>query len=149
MKRFQFQLAPVLDYKQQVLDGLMAELGALQEKARQQEQRKEAALRRQADYDAEFAEKRERGLSVLELVEYEGCQEVLAREVLRETLELEKALRKVEDKRREVVQARQETFSLEKLRDIRRKEYDSAVAKAEEKTLDDLTASRRVMAANA
>ncbi len=72
MKRFQFQLAPVLDYKQQVLDGLMAELGALQEKARQQERRKEAALKRQADYDAEFAEKREQGLSVLEILEYEG-----------------------------------------------------------------------------
>lgn len=149
MKRFQFQLAPVLDYKQQVLDGLMAEMGALQEKARQQEQRKEAARQRLADYDAEFAEKRERGLSVIEAMEYEGCQEVLARELKRETLELEKALRKVEDKRRQVVQARQDTFSLEKLRDIRRKEYDTAVAKEEEKTLDDLTASRRVVAANA
>jgi len=149
MKRFQFQLAPVLDYKQQVLDGLMAELGALQEKARRQEQRKEAARRRLADYDAEFAEKRSQGLSIVEAIEYEGCQEVLARELRRETLELEKALRKVEDKRRQVVQARQDTFSLEKLRDMRRKEYDSAVAKEEEKTLDDLTASRRAVAANA
>jgi len=149
MKRFQFQLAPVLDYKQQVLDGLMTELAVLQEKARQQEQRKEAALKRQADYDAEFAEKREQGLSVIEILEYEGCQEVLAREVKRETLELEKAMRRVEDKRRQVVQARQETFSLEKLRDIRRKEYDTAVAKAEEKTLDDLVATKRAMAVHA
>ncbi len=29
MKRFQFQLESVLGYKQQVLDGLMVELGAM------------------------------------------------------------------------------------------------------------------------
>lgn len=146
MKRFRFQLEPVLDYKQQVLDGLMTELGTLQERARRQERRKLDADRRLADYDAEFAEKRETGISVVEAMEYQSCQEVLAREARREAEELKRALKRVEEKRLQVVSARQDTLSLEKLRDIRRKEYDAALLKEEEKMIDDLTASRRVAA---
>ena len=59
-------------------------------------------------------------------------------------LELRRA---AERKREEVVTARQETHSLEKLKDIRRNEYDTAAAKADEKALDDLTAARRAAAA--
>lgn len=148
MKRFRFQLEPVLDYKQQVLDGLMTELGILQERAARQERRKLAADRRLADYDAEFAEKRENGISVVEAMEYQSCQEVLAREARREAEELKRALKKVEEKRLQVVSARQDTLSLEKLREIRQKEYDAALLKEEEKRIDDLTASRRVAAAH-
>ena len=41
------------------------------------------------------------------------------------------------------MQAKQETQSLEKLREIKRGEYDSMVAKAEEKEIDDLVMARR------
>ena len=49
----------------------------------------------------------------------------------------------IEAKRRLLVEARQETQSLEKLKDIKRGEYDAAVAKAEEKEIDDLVMARR------
>ncbi len=146
MKRFHFQLAPVLGYKQQVLEGLMTELGALQERLRLQEARKNAADRRLAAYGAEYEEKKRLGITPVEAMEYQSCQEVLAREARREAQELEKARRRMEAKRQEVVAARQDTVSLEKLRDLRRKEYDAAVLKEEEKALDDLTASRRAAA---
>ena len=42
-----------------------------------------------------------------------------------------------------ILEAKQETQSLEKLKDIKRGEYDAAVAKAEEKEIDDLVMSRR------
>ena len=46
----------------------------------------------------------------------------------------------------EVIETRRDTHSLEKLKDLRRGEYDQAAAKAEEKFLDDLTAARRAAA---
>lgn len=147
MKRFQFQLEPVLKYKQQTLDALMTELSEAQMVVAAQEEARNRAEERLAKYDAEFAEKREAGFTILEAVEYESGQRVLEQRLQREQLLLEQRRRELEAKRAQVVEARQETHAIEKLKQIRRGEYDSAAAKAEEKALDDLTAARRAMAA--
>lgn len=148
MKKFQFQLEPVLNYKQQTLDALMTELSEAQMVAAAQEAARDRAAQALADYDAEFAEKRATGFTNLEAVEYEATQRVLEQRVQREQKLLEQRQRELEAKRQEVVAARQETHAIEKLREIRRGEYDAAAAKAEEKALDDLTAARRAMAAS-
>lgn len=148
MKRFQFQLEPVLKYKNQALDALMAELSEAQMIAAAQEKVRDEAVERLAAYDAEFAEKREVGFTNLEAIEYEAGQRVLERRIQQEQQLLEQRLRELEEKRQQVVEARQETHAIEKLKEIRRGEYDTAVAKAEEKALDDLTAARRAMAAS-
>lgn len=147
MKRFQFQLEPVLDYKQQTLDALMTELSEVQMVAAAQEAARDRAVEALAAYDAEFAEKRAMGFTNLEAVEYEAGQRVLEQRVQREQRLLEQRQRELEAKRAQVVEARQETHAIEKLKEIRRSEYDAAAAKAEEKALDDLTAARRSMAA--
>jgi len=145
MKRFRFQLEPVLDFKQQALDALMVELGAAQEMVRRQREACENAYRRIEEYDEECARKKEEGITVLELLECQTCRQVLERQARREDEELRKLQAEEEAKRLQVVEARKETFSLEKLKDLRRKEYDAEAAKAEERTLDDLTAAKRAM----
>lgn len=142
MKRFQFQLQPVLNYKQQGLDALMVELSGIQARVAAQENRRSAAYQRLADFDAEYAAKKERGLTVIEAMECQSCQQVLEVRAKRED-EMLRQLREEEDsKRREVVEARKETHSLERLKEFRQTEYDAAARKEAEKTLDDLTASR-------
>ena len=76
-------------------------------------------------------------------MKYETGIEVLERRVQRETGLLKELRKAEEEKRRLLVEAKQETQSLEKLKDIKRGEYDAAVAKAEEKEIDDLVMSRR------
>ena len=147
MKRFQFQLEPVLNYKQKALDVLMNELSEAQMVAAAQEKVRDEAIARLAAYDAEFAEKRAAGFTNLEAVEYEAGQQVLEQRLQHEEKLLAQRRRELEAKRQQVVEARQETHAIEKLKEIRRGEYDTAVAKAEEKALDDLTAARRVAAA--
>ena len=147
MKRFQFQLEPVLNYKNQTLDLLMNELAEAQMIAAAQEKALDDAIARLAAYDAEFAEKRAAGFTNLEAVEYEAGQQVLEQRLQREEKLLAQRRRELEAKRQQVVEARQETHALERLKEIRRGEYDSAVAKADEKALDDLTAARRAAAA--
>jgi len=149
MKRFQFQLEPVLDYKQQKLDALMVELGADQALVREQEDVCRAVAQRMREYSEEYEEEKSKGLTVLEALKYQACLEALVRELRREEEKLKTLQAKAEQKRQEVVSARQDTFSLEKLRDMRRAEYDSAVAKQEEKALDDLTIARRYAQASA
>ena len=147
MKRFRFQLDPVLDYKQQVLDSLLEELELARGKVMAQEWEKEQADRRVTDFDADFAEKQAGGVTIMEMRQYQDCREVLVKRAQREQDKLTRFRRAEEKKRGEVVEARKETRSLEKLKDNRMGEYNAAIAKAEEKSLDDLIATRRVNAA--
>ncbi len=85
-------------------------------------------------------------MTIVEALECESCQQVLHQQLQREEAVLQELRRRAEAKRLEVVEARKGTFTLEKLRELRRKEYDNAAAKAEERFIEDLTASRRAAA---
>jgi len=143
MKRFQFQLEPVLSFKQQGLDALMVELSAIQARLADQEAVRDEAYRQLREYDEASAARKAEGMTVLEAIERQTCQLVLDRRAKEESEKVLHLRRQVEAKRTEVVEARKETHSLEKLRELRRGEYDTALQKAEEKALDDLTAARR------
>ena len=136
----------MLNYKHQVLDSLMNELAEAQMVAAAQEKVRDEAVARLAAYDAEFAEKRSAGFTNLEAMEYEAGQQVLEQRLRREERLLEQRRQELEAKRQQVVEARQETHTIERLKEIRRGEYDTAAAKADEKALDDLTAARRAAA---
>ena len=143
MKRFHFQLEPVLNYKQRTLDALLEELELARGKVMAQEWEKEKADRKVTDFDADFAEKRAEVITIMEMRQYEGCREVLAKRAEREQEKLTRLRKAEERKRGEVVEARKEARSLEKLKDNRKGEYDAAAAKAEERSLEDLVAARR------
>ena len=147
MKRFQFQLQSVLDFKQRTLDDLMVQLDQAQSRMSAQEAKRDQAQERLTAYDIEFAEKRSEGFTNVEALEYEAGQRVLEQRLRREQALLEQRQREFEAKREEVIEARQETRAIEKLKEIRRGEYDEALRKADEKMLDDLTAARRAQAA--
>ena len=146
MKRFRFQLEPVLNYKLQNLDALLIELDMAQGRVMAQEYKRNEAYRRVEEYNAECARKKAEGMTVIEALEFENCRQVLRRRALLENDKLTELRREEEAKRSEVIEARKETHSLEKLRESRRSEYDMALAKEEEKSLDDLTAARRAAA---
>ena len=146
MKRFRFQLEPVLDYKNQSLDALQIELNTVQAQVAAQERQLQEAERKSVEYGAEYTRRKAEGISVVEAMECEACQQVLQRRVRTEQDKLIRLRKLAEAKRNEVVEARKETHSLEKLKEIRRTEYDTALMKAEERALDDLTAARRAAA---
>ena len=145
MKRFQFQLEPVLNFKQQGLDALMVELGAIQARLAAQEKARDEAYRQLREYDADCAARKAEGMTVIEAMERQTCQLVLDRRAKEEHEKMLFLRREVEAKRSEVVEARKETHSLERLKEIRHDEYNTALQKAEERALDDLTASRRAV----
>ncbi len=146
MKKFQFKLDTVMDYKQQVLENRLVEHGAAVAQARAQEAVYNDVQNRRTEYENEYRQKKAVGLNILELQLYQDCLEALHREENREQERLRQLQRIEEEKRSRVIESRTETATLEKLRDIKHKEYLKELQKDEERFIDDLTAARRFMA---
>lgn len=147
MKKFRFSLETVLEYKQQVLESLQAEHGAILARIREQEayiDEIEAAYRH---LNGEFNRRKSEGISILDAMKYE--QYLRARE--REIEEAYSALRDLQEqeeaKRNQVVEAKKETSSIEKLREKKLEVYNKAVQKSEEALIDEFVTTKRVMEA--
>lgn len=143
MKKFKFQLDTVLRYKGQVLDTRLQEHGQVLAQVHRQEDVLEEARENLHGYLEEYREKQAIGMTVLDAMKYQMGIEVLERDVQREEEKLQRLRQLEEEKRARVVEAKQETSTLERLKEIKQGEYNSALQKEEEKLIDDLVSARR------
>lgn len=149
MKKFQFSLDHVLGYKQQVLDNLQNEHAVLIQRVRQQEQ---AIAGLRDSYQACNRELREaeiQGITVAEAIRLESGLRFWEKEIEKAVRLLEQYEQEAEEKRKQVVTARQDTASLEKLKEKKHAAYCYEVQKGEELFIEELVATQRVMAASA
>ena len=149
MKKFRFSLETVLDYKQQALDALQIEHGAILAQVRNQEmeiQEMEAAYRQ---LDGEFARRKLEGITIVEAMKYEQYLRAMVRQLEAAYQHLELLRQQAEEKRQEVVEAKKETSSIEKLREKKLDAYHKAEAKSEEAFIEEFVSTMRVNAANA
>ena len=147
MKKFRFSLETVLDYKQQILDSLQAEHGAILARVKRQEDLIEML---EADYRAlagEFNQRKMEGLSILDAMKYEQYLRSSERELEEAYAHLEELRTQEEAKRSEVVEAKKETSSIEKLREKKLDNYNKAVQKSEENLIDEFVTTKRIMEA--
>ena len=148
MKKFRFGLDSVLDYRQQVLDGLQGEYAKALEQVRQQEARKEAVELQYAQLNQEFRERAAEGISVADAMGYESGLRVRERDIARETKRLQELLQLAEEKRRQVMQAHVDTRILERLKEKKLQDYQLDVQKSEERFIDELVSAARCMGSN-
>ena len=147
MKKFRFSLETVLEYKQQVLDSLQAEHGAILAQIRQQEAYIE---RLEADYrslSSEFNYRKAEGVSILDAMKYEQYLRAMERQIEEAYERLRSLQKQEEEKRSEVVEAKKDTSSIEKLREKKLDAYNKAVQKSEEALIDEFVTTKRVMEA--
>lgn len=146
MKKFFFSLDTVLGYKEQVLDGLKAEHARILAKVRECE----AAIERMEEEHhrcvLEFRECRMNGMKVSGIHTYENYLEALGVRIRKKYEELAKLKEKEEAKRNEVVEAKKETSSIDKLKEKKFKEYESEVQKEEERFIEEFVATKKAMA---
>ena len=71
MKKFRFSLETVLEYKQQILDSLQAEHGAILARIRKQEEHIEALEAEYRHLSQEFNRRKAEGISILDALKYE------------------------------------------------------------------------------
>lgn len=147
MKKFRFSLETVLDYKQQVLESLQIEHAAIQAKVRAQEERLRGLEEQHWELDAEFSQRKLKGIAILDAMKYEQYLRATERAIEEAEAVLEDLREQEEAKRSEVVEAKKETSSIEKLRERKLDGYNKALRKSEEAMIDELVSTKRVMEA--
>ena len=143
MKKFKFSLDSVLSYKEQVLESLQGEHAAIMAEVREQEAVLEAAWQNYRDCDAEYSQRKAEGIAITDAMVYQNGLRVLERDIQRETEKLEELRKKEEAKRQEVVDAKIDTSSIEKLKEKKLDLYNKEVAKGEEVLIDEFVSSAR------
>lgn len=146
MKKFKFSLDSVLSYKEQVLESLQGEHAAIMAEVREQESVLEAAWQQYRDCNAEYSQRKARGMTITDAMVYQNGLRVLERDIQRETDKLEELRKKEEAKRQEVVDAKIDTSSIEKLKEKKLELYNKEVAKSEELLIDEFVSSARARA---
>ena len=147
MKKFRFSLETVLDYKQQALDALRAEHGAILAQVRAQEQLIEDLETEHRQADDDFTQRKLEGINVLDAMSFEQYLRSLERKLQEEYRKLDRLRRREEDKRAQVVEARKETATIEKLKEHKLEDYRKAEQKDEEQRIEEFVSTTRAMAA--
>lgn len=146
MKKFKFALDSVLSYKEQVLESLQGEHAAILAQVREQEEVLEAVWQDYRDCNEEYRQRKAEGLSIVDAMLYQNGLRALEAEIQQETQRLEELKKQEEAKRQEVVDAKIDTSSIEKLKDKKRELYSKEVAKSEELLIDEFVSSARARA---
>ena len=147
MKKFRFSLETVLDYKEQVLASLQSEHGAILARIREQEtyiEELEAAYRHM---DHKFGRMKVEGINILDAMKYEQYLRAMERQIQEAYEHLAELREQEEAKRNQVVEAKKDTSSIEKLREKKLDSYNKAVQKSEELIIEEFVTTTRVMAA--
>ena len=146
MKKFFFSLDTVLNYKEQVLDGLKAEHARILAKVRECERAIETMEEEHRRCTLEFRNNRMSGMKICDIHTYENYLEALGIKIKKKYEELAKLQEKEEAKRNEVVEAKKETSTIEKLKERKKEEYDREVQKQEEQLIEEFVSTKRAMA---
>ena len=115
-------------------------------RVRAQEDVLEALWQGYRDCDAEYRRRKTEGIAITDAMVYQNGLRVLEQEIQQETEKLEALRKKEEKKRQEVVDAKIDTSSIEKLREHKLEDYHKAEQKAEEVLIDEFVSSARARA---
>lgn len=142
MKKFIFPLDTVLGYKEQVLDLKLNEHGKALSAVGEQEKILADLLNEFEAYKLRFKEKSIAGVTVVEALGYESYMTFLGERIKREKYKLDD-LKKVEEAmREEVVEAKKETSTIEKLKERKREEYDKQAQKVQELFIEEFVSNK-------
>ncbi|MEL7605208.1 MAG: flagellar export protein FliJ [Sedimentibacter saalensis] len=145
MKKFSFSLQKVLEIKEQVLENLKVELSNLNHDYKEVENEIEIMKNKYSDINIEFSEKSSVSISVGEMSYYKMLLSSILRKIENKEEEKEKILKKIEDKRHEIVSKNVEISSLEKLREKELEKYNSALAKSEELFIEEFVSNKSMV----
>ena len=137
MKKFYFALDTVLRYKEQVLDGLKAEHARALARVRELLHLK---------CTEEFRQNKQDGITIREIHTYENYLESLGLQIRQKKEQLAQLKKKEEAKRNEVVEAKKETSTIDKLKEKKQEAYNKEVQKEEEQFIEEFVVTKRAMA---
>lgn len=143
MKKFKFSLESVLKYKNQVLDGLKAEHGALMAAVHKQEAVVNELKQECASINHELNDKNKLGITPQEMIQYKQYIHRLQQQIREQNQVLHEIRKKEEAKKGEVVEMKKETASFDLIKEKKIAEYNISVQKEEEARVDELVSNQR------
>ena len=141
MKKFNFPLNTVLNYKDQVLDNLKSEHAQIVDKVVRQEKKVEDLSDLRRDACDRLQEEIGQGIAVNMMKEYGTYITFMQQKILTEQGVLQKLQRREEQKRGEVVEARKEVVSIEKLKEKKLLQYNKDVLRSEELFIEEFVSN--------
>ena len=143
MRRFHFQLEKVLDYKNQILDNLVGEEAAIMAKIREEEGIRTGLDKEYEDCCKILNEKQKNGMDAMIMHIYENYLDILGFRIRNARQDLELLQRHEEMKRQQLLEAKKESTSLEKLKERRLEEYQIGFQKQMEKEIEEYISNNR------
>lgn len=144
MKKFQFGLDSVLDYRQQVLEGRQNEYAKALQKVQEQQDRLDDAQARYQELNRRFREEAALGISISDAQGFEMGLRVLEMEIAREAKRLRELEAEAEQLRAKVLEAHQDAAILERLKEKKKDAYQKELQKQDERFIDELVSAVRV-----
>ena len=141
MKKFNFPLDTVLNYKDQVLDNLKSEHAQILAKVAQQENKINMMAEQRNAACVKFKEETQTGISINAMREYEAYITHMGKKILAEQGVLLTLKRKEEQKRSQVVEARKEKASIEKLKEKKLTLYNKEAQRSEELFIEEFVSN--------
>lgn len=132
MKKFSFSLETVLSYKEQVLNSLKNEHAQILLEVRKKEKQIEDMVARYDELVVEFNENKMLGITIEHLRMYEAYLDGLFTDIKNERKRLEKLYVKEDEKKQQVIRQKQDTTSIEKLKEKKLDQYHKEEQRQEE-----------------
>ncbi|HJB80896.1 flagellar export protein FliJ [Flavonifractor plautii] len=144
MKKFQFGLDRVLDYRQRILEGRQNEYATATRRVQEQQARLDAVQERYQSLNNRFREEAAAGITIADAMSYENGLRVLEREIARETQTLQRLEQEAKEKRQRMLQAYMDATVLERLKEKQRDAYEKEVQKRDEQFIEELVSAARL-----
>lgn len=141
MKKFNFPLDTVLNYKDQVLENLKTEHAQILASVAQQEKRIEELMEKCQSAAVRYREDTLCGVTVNIMREYERYITFIQQRIVTEQGILLKLKKKEEQKRTEVIEAKKEKASIDKLKEKKLDQYNKDVLKSEELFIEEFVSN--------
>lgn len=142
MKKFNFSLDGVLNYKHQILESVKTDYNKALLIVNNQEQKIKNLISEYTLQNNSYNSQKEVGINPMQAMSYINYLQQLEKNIQKETLLLNEFKEFEKNKRIELVKAKQETSSIEKLKEKQREEYDKQVVKTEEIFIEELISSK-------
>ena len=131
MKKFRFSMETVLHYREQLLDALRIEHAAALARVREQE---------------EYRRRKCEGMTIADAFGFDVMLRAQEREIQKAQQVLDNYRKDEEAKRNEVIAAKTDKATIEKLKEKKLELYRKSVQKSEEQFIDEFVSTARVMA---
>lgn len=142
MKKFSFSLQKILEIKVQTLDNLKIELGSLNKDLINMETAIKKFKKQFADIEREFLEKSSVSISVGEMYYFKMLMSSILKQIELKEEEKQILLKKIDSKRKEIINMNMEISSLEKLKDRELEKYNKEFEKNEELFIEEFVSNK-------